>query len=194
MMSSYALIHFLLGLPFQLLFQTTIVHTAIIPQSPSIAPTALSNDKGNCVANEGWVGDGIIKDDCAHAMSEFYRTNVLPRGGQEYEFYTLGGPSHSRFPTVLTPRKYDYGERPVPWNDYPDLLTQPVTIGTCVVVIAMLGAFRPGFLPGDTRREYQRVDTATFDQIYMVAVSVSSYCVNRKGEAEAGWSSTGKPA
>ena len=114
MMSSHALIYFLLGLPFQLLRQTTIAHSAIIPQSPGIAPTAVDNDMAHCVDNEGWVRNGIIKSDCAVAMSEFYRTNVLPRGGQEYEFYALGGPRTSRLPTILTPRKYDYGERQYP--------------------------------------------------------------------------------
>lgn len=110
-MSSHAVIHFLLGLPFQLLLQSTIAQSAIIPQPPGIAPKSSGNDIGHCVDYEDWLGNGIIKSDCADAISEFFRTNVQPRGGQEYEFYALGGPRTSRFPTVLTPRKYDYGER-----------------------------------------------------------------------------------
>ena len=66
--------------------------------------------------------------------------------------------------------------------------------GTCVVAIVMLDTFWPGTLPGDTPRVYTRSDIATFNDIYDVALSLSSRCVRRKGEAEAGWSSTGKSA
>ena len=102
--------HFLLGLPIQLLLQITIVHSAIIPQSLGIALTTPADNTAYCVDNEGWIGNGIIKSDCAVAISEFYRTNVQPRGGQEYEFYTIGARKTSSFPLVLTPRKHDYGE------------------------------------------------------------------------------------
>ena len=192
-MSSRALIHFLLVFPFQLLLQTTIVHTAIIPPTLGIAPTASGENTVNCVDNEGWIGNGIIKSDCAEAISEFYRTNVRPRRGQEYEFYTIGAPRISHFPWVLTPRKHDYRKRPVSIPNAPVVLTQPIIKGTCVVVIAMLDRFT-GILPGASRRAYTRSDTATFNDIYNVAVSLSSNCVNRKREPEAGWSSTGKSA
>lgn len=193
-MSSRALIHILLGLPFQLLLQTSVIHTAIIPRTPGIAPTAPGDNTAYCVDNEGWVGNGIIESDCAEAISEFYRTNVQPRGGQEYEFYTIGAPRISHFPYVLTPRKYDYGKRPIFSPNAPVFLTQSIITGTCVVVIAMLDRLWPGILPGASPRVYTRSDTATFNDIYNQAVSLSSACVNRKREPEAGWSSTGKSA
>lgn len=192
-MFSSVLIHFLLGWPFQLLLHTTIVHAAIIPQTQGIAPTAPGANTAYCVDNEGWVGNGIIQSDCTEAISEFYRTNVQPRDGRRYEFYTIGAPRISHFPYVLTPRKYDYGKRPVSSpNGGPMLPIQLILTGTCVVVIAMLDRFGPGFLPGVSPRVYAQSDTATFNDIYRKAGSLSSICVNRKEEAEAGWSSTGK--
>ena len=193
-MSSRALLHFLLVLPFQLLLQTTIVHTAIIPQTQGIATTAPGKNTAHCVDYEGWVGNGIIQSDCTEAISEFYRTTVQPRYGQEYEFYTIGAPRISHFPYVLTPRKYDYGKRPVVCPSVPVFLTQPIITGTCVLVIAMLDRFSRGILPGDSPRVYAGSDTATFNDIYNRAISLSSACVNRKEASEAGWSSTGKSA
>lgn len=61
----------------------------------------------------------------------------------------------------------------------------------------MLDIFSRGQLPGDTPRHaraYQRADAGTFNDIYRAAVSLSSKCVNKKVETEAGWSSTGKSA
>lgn len=68
-------------------------------------------------------------------------------------------------------------------------------IGTCVVVIVMLDTFYPGTLPGaDMPQLYRQSDIATFNDIYNVAVSLSSECVKEKVEPEAGWSFAGKTA
>ncbi|KAL9130000.1 MAG: hypothetical protein Q9175_007136 [Cornicularia normoerica] len=155
------------------MLQTSLVHGAVIPQPLSTVTTnaTLGGNPAYCSNNEGWVGNGIIRSDCAEAISEFYRTNVEPRKGQDFEFLTRGVRSISHLPTVITPRKGDYG--------------------TCVLVIAMLDTFWPGTLPGVEPQRYARSDIATFDEIYHVATSLSSQCVRRKLEPEAGWSFTG---
>ncbi len=51
-----------------------------------------------------------------------------------------------------------------------------------------------GTLPGAKPRTYERSDTATFNDIYDVAMSLSSECVGRKQEPEAGWSFAGQSA
>lgn len=67
-------------------------------------------------------------------------------------------------------------------------------IGTCVVVIAMLDAVFPGTLPGVQPRKYTQSDTATFTEVYAVALSLALQCVKSKEKPEAGWSFTGKSA
>lgn len=112
MLSSYVPMYILLSIPFQLLFGTSPVYSAVIPQPIEIATTnvTLRHNPVYCSNSHGWVGDGIIANDCAKAISGFYRTNVRPRGGQEFEFLTRGVRRTSIVPYILTPRKYDYGE------------------------------------------------------------------------------------
>ena len=55
------------------------------------------------------MGDGIVATDCVEARNEFFRTNVQPRGIQEFEFLTHGVPRTGYFPYIVTPRMYDYG-------------------------------------------------------------------------------------
>lgn len=111
-MSSHALRFLLLAIAYQHLLQTSLVHGAVIPQPLSNVTTnaTLGGNPAYCSNNEGWVGNGIIRSDCAEAISEFYRTNVEPRKGQEFEFLTRGVRSISHLPTLITPRKGDYGE------------------------------------------------------------------------------------
>lgn len=172
-MSSRSLILLVFRFSLQLLLQTSLVHGASIPQSVDVVATnaTLSDNFAYCSDNEGWVGNGILQSDCAEAISEFYRTNVLPRGGQEFEFLSRGVPKTSHLPYIVTPRKYDYG--------------------TCVVVIAMLDAVFPGTLPGVQPRKYTQSDTATFTEVYAVALSLALQCVKSKEKPEAGWSFTG---
>lgn len=111
-MSSNAVVHFLLGFLFQLLLQSSLVEGAIIPETARITTTnaTLGDSVGHCVNYEGWVGNGIARADCAEAIREFYRTDVQPRGGQEYEFFAVRTKKMSNLPTVITPRKHDYGK------------------------------------------------------------------------------------
>ena len=96
----------------QLLLQTSLVHSATIPDSLDITSTnaSLSNAPVYCNDFHGWVGNGFFLEDCAEAITEFYRTNVEPRGMQKYEFYTFGVPTPAHLPNVVTPRKHDYGQ------------------------------------------------------------------------------------
>ncbi|CAD6593029.1 MAG: hypothetical protein ASARMPREDX12_006665 [Alectoria sarmentosa] len=165
---------FLLALAclFQVLFQTAPVHSASIPPSLSLANTnaTFNGNPAYCNNYGGWVGDGIVRGDCTEAIREFYRTNVEPRGGQSYEFLTQGVSRNTHLPYIVTPRKYDYR--------------------TCVVVITMLDTFH-GTLPGGKPQLYTRADTATFNQIYVVAEGLASECVKKHLVSEAGWSFAG---
>lgn len=58
----------------------------------------------------------------------------------------------------------------------------------------MLDTFYPGILPGLRPQQCAQSDIATFNQIYDVAVSLSSECVKKKLDPEAGWSSAGRGA
>lgn len=195
-MFSHVLISITFGCSLQLLLQTSPVHSAIIPQLIDITTTnpTLDNSPAHCTSYEGWVGNGILRSDCAKAISEFYRTNVEPRSGQEYEFLSRGVPRTSYLPYIVTPRKYDYGEQPASIISIRCFLTRSITIGTCVVVLVMLDTFHPGSLPGSYPQRYTRSDTATFNEIYDVAVHLSSNCVKNKVVPEAGWSFAGKSA
>lgn len=111
-MSPHILMSPALGYLLQLLLQISWVHSAIIPQSVGLAGTnvTLGDDSAVCVQYEGWVGDGIRQSDCVDAINEFYRTNVQPRGKQEYEFRIRGEPQTTVLPSIMTPWKYDQGE------------------------------------------------------------------------------------
>ena len=91
------------------------VQGAAVPQSIDLATInmTVSDNPTYCVNNESWMGDGIAKSDCKIAISEFLRTNVRPRGTQEFEFLTRGVPKRFHLPYVTIPRMYDYGEWPV---------------------------------------------------------------------------------
>ncbi|CAF9927362.1 MAG: hypothetical protein ALECFALPRED_003691 [Alectoria fallacina] len=167
-MSPRAPILLTLACLFQLL-QTAPVHSASIPPSLSLAITnaTFNGNPAYCNNYEGWVGAGIARGDCTEAIAEFYRTNVEPRGGQRFEFLTRGVPRNTHLPYIVTPRKHDYG--------------------ICVVVITMLDTFH-GTLPGGKPQLYTRADTATFDEVYVVAEGLASECVKKHLVPEAGWS------
>ena len=93
--------------------------------------------------------------------------------------------------TVRTPRKHDHGII-CAQNKCVVLLTQRLMIGTCVVVITMLATFYARNLPGIKPRLYSQSDVATFDRIHDGAMNISSKCVRRKLEPDAGWSCLGK--
>ena len=111
-MSSRALVVLVFGCLVQLLIETSPVHGAVIPQSIDIATTdaTLGGVQVYCNKLEGWIGEGIVPSDCAEAISEFRRTNVRPRGKQEFEFLSRGVSRVTHLPYINTPRKYDYGE------------------------------------------------------------------------------------
>ena len=103
----------LLGLAFTLLLHTSLVSSATVAHSLGIARTNLtlgSDDDGDCVTHEGWVGDGIARRDCVAAVREFYRTEVYPRGRNEFEFVSRGVRRKSYLPEVLLPLVSDYGK------------------------------------------------------------------------------------
>ena len=111
-MSSRALVALVLGCLLQLLLETSPVHGAVVLQSIDIAATdaTLGGNPVYCNKLEGWIGEGIDPSDCADAVSEFRRTNVRPRGKQEFEFLSRGVSRTTSLPYITTPRKYDYGE------------------------------------------------------------------------------------
>ena len=100
-----------LGWVVQLLLETPLVHGATIPQSIDIvAANATSRaTPAYCNNYEGWLGDGIVQGDCAEAISQFFRTDVEPRGNQEFEFLSSWEPRTSHLPYIVTPTKYGHG-------------------------------------------------------------------------------------
>ena len=112
-MSSRTPIHLLLALFIQLLLQPLLVHSATIPQPLRITNTnaTIDEDTAKCIDNEGWVGSGIVVNDCVEAIREFYRTEVQPRGGQQYEFVQVGETKTTNLPRINSPRRFNYGEQ-----------------------------------------------------------------------------------
>ena len=193
-MSLPALVIFVLGFLLQTPFQISLVHGAIIPRSVDITTMNETMNDGTppyCNNLEGWVGDGIDPSDCAVAISEFLRTNVRPRGKQEYEFLARGVPRVSYLPWIVTPKKYDYGR----YSGFGlGSGTHPNTIGTCDITIVMMKIFDPAVLPGGSPAVYTPSDIATFYDIWNTARNLLSFCVHRKFLPQAGWSITGKSA
>lgn len=66
--------------------------------------------------------------DCVAAVRKFNLEDVLPHGEDEFEFVPTGGTGISGLPIARTPRKYTYQ--------------------SCTMVIANLGEFRNGQIPG----------------------------------------------
>ena len=89
----------------------SLVNRAKITQPSSITYNAsLGGTDAFCNSFEGWIGNGIIEDDCQTAINELYRTDVEPRKGQQYEFVRKGAHKTTNLPTVLTPRKHYFGK------------------------------------------------------------------------------------
>lgn len=111
MLSLFAQTVLALGWVVQLLLETRLVHGATIPQSIDIVTAdATRATPAYCNSYEGWLGDGIVQNDCAEAISQFFRTNVEPRGKQEFEFLSSWELRTTHLPYVVTPTKYDHGE------------------------------------------------------------------------------------
>ena len=115
MLSLFAQTVLALGWVVQLLLETRLVHGATIPQSIDIvtADATLGANRATpayCNSYEGWLGDGIVQSDCAEAISQFFRTEVEPRGKQEFEFLSRWEPRTTHLPYIFTPAKYDHGE------------------------------------------------------------------------------------
>ena len=71
-------------------------------------------------------------------------------------------------------------------------LTETTTIGTCVVVIAMLATFSTSGLPGAKPQHYAPSDIASFYDVFSAVVELSWNCVEKKSQPQAGWSFTGE--
>ena len=114
MFSRAARIFLTFGCSVQILLRISLIHGASIPTSIGITATnaTLGTSTAHCSGNEGWVGDGIDYGDCVVAISEFYRTNVVPRRGQRYEFLSRGVSKTTVLPYIVPPRKYEHGEQP----------------------------------------------------------------------------------
>lgn len=112
MLSLFAETVLALGWVVQLLLETRLVHGATIPQSIDIvtADATLGATPAYCNSYEGWLGDGIVQSDCVEVISQFFRTNVEPRGNQEFEFLSSWELRTTHLPYVVTPTKYDHGE------------------------------------------------------------------------------------
>ena len=170
-----------------------LVSGLTIPELPNLSSSNVTLDgflRNRCTSDPDWVGNGIRSDDCRIAINELARTDVQPRKGQEYEFYTYGSPRLDfPLPTVLTPRTHDYGE-----FDGADHVSNPVLrdLGTCVVSIVMLDIFSGIVLPGEPQvmPVAERSDVATFDNILTQASSIFDVCVQKPGP-RAGWSYAG---
>ena len=105
---------YVLGCLLQILPEISLVHGAVIPQSADI--TATSSTLGlqpiYCNDLEGWVGNGIVRSDCAAAIGEFRLTSVRAHGNQEYEFLNREFHQVSHLPSVVTPTKFYHGGYP----------------------------------------------------------------------------------
>ncbi|KAM0795955.1 hypothetical protein BDR22DRAFT_976498 [Usnea florida] len=172
-MSSHTPIHFLLALFIQFLLQPLKVHSATIPQSLGVTNTnaTANEDTAQCIDNEGWVGNGIVVNDCVEALREFYQLEVQPRGGQLYEFLQVEETKTTNLPRINSPRRFSYG--------------------TCVIDIGMLYIYWPGKIT-EIKPLFTRTDEATFNMIVNAAISVVSKCVESRREPVAGWIATGQ--
>ena len=71
---------------------------------------ALGAIRYGCNWLPSWIGSGVSVDDCDLAVEELWKSDVQPRRGQDYEFYTQGAPRLDfPLPLVLTPRTHEYG-------------------------------------------------------------------------------------
>ena len=191
-MSSRTQIHFLLALFIQLLLQPSLVHSATIPQSLSIKTTnaTANEDTVECMDNEGWVGAGIVVNDCVEAIREYYRTEVQPRGGQQYEFVQVGEPKRTNLPRINSPRRFNHGEQRICGTGSTCIPLTRITTGTCVIDIGMLWIYWPGPIT-EIKPLFEHTDIALFNQIVNAVISVVSNCVEGRQPPVAGWTSTG---
>ena len=191
-MSSRTQIHVLLALFIHLVLQPSLVLSATIPQSLSIKTTnaTVNEDTVECMDNEGWVGEGIVVNDCIEGIREFYRTEVQPRGGQQYEFVQVGDVKTTNLPRINSPRRFHYGKQRICITGSTFVQLTSITIGTCVVDIGMLYIYWPGPIT-EIKPLYEHTDIAVFNQIVNAVISVVSKCVEGRQPPVAGWTSTG---
>ena len=70
-------------------------------------------------------------------------------------------------------------------------LTQTIPLGTCVFIIVMMDYFGRATLPDGQPRVYPKNDIATYSDISNVALGLSSQCLERMTNPQAGWTVTG---
>ena len=191
-MSSRTPLHLLLVLFIQFLLQPSLVHGATIPQSLSIQTTnaTISEDTVECMDNEGWIGAGIVVNDCVEAIREFYRTQVQPRGGQQYEFVQVGETKTTTLPRINSPKRFNHGEQRICVTGSMFIPLTRITTGTCVIDIGLLWIYWPGPIT-EPKPFFEHTDIAVFNQIVNAAISVVSKCVEGRQRPVAGWTSTG---
>jgi len=98
-------------IPALLLLVPLPARTLTVPVlSTSLRPNAtLGTIPQRCNSSPDWIGDGVSLADCEGALEELLMTDVLPRRGQGYEFYTRGAPRLDfPLPLVVTPRTHEY--------------------------------------------------------------------------------------
>lgn len=184
---------YVLGCLLQFLPQIPLVYGAVIPQSAGITATSstLGLNAVECNDLEGWVGNGIIRSDCAAATSEFFSTSVQLHGTQDFEFLNREVHQISHLPSIVTPTKFYHGGYQAFSLGFglPHLL---MPLGTCVFIIVEMAYFGRTPLPGGQPRVYPKNDIATYVDVFNAAVDLSSQCVEENAIPQAGWSVTGE--
>ena len=125
-----------------------------------------------CTARYEWTGKSYDPNDCLRALHHFEDTDFQYYKGREFEFLTYGAIPKSNLPRIRLPRKY--------------------TVGSCEIVIAMIGSFAPGLLPGQTFRSepYQQTDISRFSYLWSVAAWLDATCLEKIKHL--GWIATGE--
>ncbi|KAI4256628.1 MAG: hypothetical protein LQ352_002018 [Teloschistes flavicans] len=90
-------------------------------------------------------------------MNKFYRLDVARHGARDFEFVGTSGIYKTKLPKMRTPRRY--------------------TVGSCTLVIAMLGVFPQMDLPDPPSTPVRLSDVSTFYDLHQAALRVHSTCV-----------------
>ena len=162
----------------------TLATMARLTSSTSPAPFT-------CTNLTTWTGDRPpYIGDCANALDVIARTDVEIFHNERFEFLVPGMEHMTTLNTVLTPRRYSYGERTKVTTDS---LWYSYRLETCTFVIYMPAQGAGGPLPGSGARSWRPTDIATFRDVWNSARRIMSGCLHEFIPAkQVGWTDTGE--